>query len=137
MSTDDKPVDERRRSPRLKATHEVVLSTGSDFGEGSGERIVAQSVDLSLGGVYCTLDRYLPVFSKFRLHLTLPLRDADGADVVEECEVQAVVVRIQPEEPLASCNSYEAALAFLGVGEHTELVLARYLLQAMLRGDTA
>ena len=84
MSTDDKPVDERRRSPRLKATHEVVLSTGSDFGEGSGERIVAQSVDLSLGGVYCTLDRYLPVCSKFRLHLTLPLGVADGADVVEE-----------------------------------------------------
>ncbi len=127
----DKPRKDRRRSPRVKAEHDVTLQ------EDSTEAIpfYAKSADLNLGGIYCTLGRHTPLFSKMSITLNLPVMDDEGETRVIECALDGVVVRIEPEEPTAGCEEYHCALAFVNTDEDVELLLAKYLLQTMVRGE--
>ncbi|MFT7626108.1 MAG: c-di-GMP-binding flagellar brake protein YcgR [Myxococcota bacterium] len=127
---------ERRRSPRVKATHDVVLNQ-QDGDEADAIPFSAKSVDLNLGGIYCTLGRYVPLFSKMSITLNLPVSNNDDSTThVYECGLEGVVVRIEPEEPDDSVDEYHCALAFVNTDEEVELLLAKYLLQTMVRtGD--
>lgn len=119
---------ERRRSPRIKAEHEFQLRGDS------GEAIGARSVDINLGGIYCTLDAYLPMFSKLEITLNLPVIDDEGVTHLFECGMEAVIVRIEPEDPDPEISDYQSAMAFVNIDEDVELVLAKYLLQSLVRG---
>jgi c-di-GMP-binding flagellar brake protein YcgR len=126
---------ERRRSPRVKATHDVVLNQ-QDADEADAIPFSAKSVDLNLGGIYCMLGRYVPLFSKMSITLNLPVSNDDSTSHVYECGLEGVVVRIEPEEPDDSVDEYHCALAFVNTDEEVELLLAKYLLQTMVRtGD--
>ena len=116
---------ERRRSPRIKATHELVLQAG----EGNGFH--ATSVDLNLGGIYCTLDRHLPLFTKMHVGMTLPISDEKGGEHLFRLGFEGVVVRMEPEEAEPGCDAYACAMAFVNVEAEAELALAKYLLQSM------
>ncbi len=127
----DNPRKERRRTPRVRAEHDVTLQ------EDSTEAIpfYAKSVDLNLGGIYCTLGRHTPLFSKMSITLNLPVIDDEGMTHVFECGLDGVVVRIEPEESVQGCEEYHCALAFVNTDEDVELLLAKYLLQTMVRGE--
>ena len=116
---------ERRRSPRIKAKHELVLQAG----EGSGFN--ATSIDLNLGGIYCTLDRHLPLFTKMHVGMALPVLDEHGTEHKFDLGFEGVVVRMEPEEPSEHCDGYACAMAFVNVAPEAELVLAKYLLQSL------
>jgi hypothetical protein len=119
---------ERRRNPRLKAEHELELRGAS------GESIGARSIDISLGGVYCTLDAHLPMFSRLEITLNLPVVDDEGVTHLLECGMEAVIVRIEPEDPDPEVHDYHSAMAFVNLEEDVELILAKYLLQSLVRG---
>ncbi len=129
--SDDKKGKERRRSPRVKAEHDLVLNQQID--DGDAIPFSAKSVDLNLGGIYCTLGKYVPLFSKMSITLNLPVTDDDGVTHVYECGLEGVVVRIEPEEPTDNVDEYHCALAFVNTDEDVELLLAKYLLQTMVR----
>jgi c-di-GMP-binding flagellar brake protein YcgR len=117
---------ERRRSPRVKAQHNLVLK-----GDGDAE-IRAQSVDLNLGGIYCELDRHIPLFTKLGVQLTLPLILEEGKEPEEfAVSMEGVVVRVEPEEPQDGLDAYACAMAFVNMDPDSELIVARYLLQAI------
>jgi c-di-GMP-binding flagellar brake protein YcgR len=119
------PRSDRRRSPRVKAEHELVLQVG----EGAGFN--ATSVDLNLGGIYCTLDRHLPLFTKMHIGMALPVLTDQGTQHTFELGFEGVVVRMEPEEDSDDCSGYACAMAFVNVAPEAELVLAKYLLQSL------
>lgn len=121
--------DERRRTPRVKATHELILTPEGD------PVIPARSVDINLGGIYCVLERHVGMFSKMQLELELPILDDEGGTHVFQCGFDAVVVRVEPEEPGPDGTKYKCAMAFVNIDEDVELVLARYLLQTLVRPE--
>ncbi|MFT5433901.1 MAG: hypothetical protein ACI9OJ_004611 [Myxococcota bacterium] len=125
---------ERRRSPRIKADHEVVLSDPTE-GEGAAP-LVGRSVDINLNGIYCGLNRCMPMFTKLQINLRLPvvLREGGEAEIFE-LPLEAVVVRMDPETPDATVDHYHCALAFVNTDADAELVLARYLLQEIAHSE--
>ena len=130
MSEPKQTKTERRRTPRVAAEHELTLrSAVAD----AGGAISATSIDLNLGGIYCTLNRHIPLFSKMEVTLELPIRDEDEELHQLEVGLVGVVVRIEPEEPDPEVTSYAAALAFVNLDPQAELALARYILQALVQ----
>ena len=120
---------ERRRTPRVKATHELVLHASG------GDGISATSVDLNLGGIYCTLARYIPLFTKIQVGMSLPVADEGGQQHMYELVLEGVVVRMEPEEPSDGCTAYACAMAFVNLEPEAELVLAKHLLQMLGEGS--
>ena len=119
----------RRRSPRVQAAHELVLHCGD------GTSIAATSVDLNLGGIYCTLSRHQPLFTKLQIGMSLTIRGEDDERRAFELALDAVVVRMEPEEPTPGCEDYACAMAFVNVSPEAELLLAKYLLQSIGEAD--
>jgi hypothetical protein len=95
--------------------------------------IVAQSIDLNLGGIYCKLTKHLELFSKLQIELALPIQDATHGIVPVSVNTTAVVVRVEPEQPDPNCGDYDCALAFVGLSPEAELALARFMLQSIAR----
>ena len=128
MANQDKEGKERRLTPRIKAEHQIILK-----GEGGSDdiHVNAQSIDLNLGGVYCTLSEYIELFTKLQVELSLPILDGANGIVPVALAATAVVVRMDPEQPTPGCTSYDCALAFVGLSADAELTLARYMLQAI------
>ncbi len=120
---------ERRRTPRVKATHELVLHASG------GDGISATSVDLNLGGIYCTLARYIPLFTKIQVGMSLPVADEGGQQHMYDLVLEGVVVRMEPEEPSDGCTAYACAMAFVNLEPEAELVLAKHLLQMLGEGS--
>lgn len=125
-----KPGPERRRTPRVKATHELTLKQGDGAGAMSFQ---ATSVDLNLGGIYCMLNAHLPLFSKMQITLQLPIADDDGDIHRFEVGVEGVVVRMDPEDYEPTTDEYACAMAFVNTDPDVELVLAKYLLQSLMQ----
>ena len=122
---------ERRRSPRVKAEHELSLTAQGQSDEGA---FIARSIDVSLGGIYCNVDRHIELFSKLSIALTLPLFDEHDHRHLLRIPVEGVVVRMEPEEPESGRTQYACAVSFVHPDPDIELVIAKYILQTMARG---
>ncbi len=122
---------ERRRSPRVKAEHELTLTAQGATDEGA---FIARSIDVSLGGIYCNVDRHIPLFTKLSIALTLPLFDEHQHRHLLRIPVEGVVVRMEPEEPEDGRAEYSCAVAFVHPDPDIELVIAKYILQSMAGG---
>jgi hypothetical protein len=117
---------ERREHPRFDSEFAVQLAVR----EGSLPvgTLVSQSRNLSLGGIYCHLSRFVPVLTKLQLTLLLPFRGKKKGDVkTQMVRVDGVVVRTSPEEEKAGVSDYEIACAFLTVDDETKKMLAKYI----------
>ncbi len=116
---------ERRVHPRLDSEFAVQLS----LGEGAQPQgtLVSQSRNLSLGGIYCRLGRFIPVLTKLQLTLLLPFRGKKGEVKTQMLRIDGVVVRTMPEKETAKVTDYEIACAFLGLDEDSKKTLARYI----------
>ncbi len=98
---------EYRGSPRFVVRVPMTLSLQE---AASGQSIQADSVNLSMNGISCTVNRYLPVSKKLLLSFITP-HSSDGAThILLQCE--AVVVRIDPEHEERGRTAYDVALAF-------------------------
>jgi len=85
-------------------------------------RFSAKAVDLNLGGLYCTLDKRVELFSKMDVTLNMPV---DGT--VHDVMLEGIVMRVEEDGK----GGFDAALAFTNADPKTERLLARYLLQTM------
>jgi c-di-GMP-binding flagellar brake protein YcgR len=137
MTDKDSKFVERRRTPRVTMERELVLFPGGEGQAGVGQEddaIVAHSVDVNLGGIYCRINRYLPLFTKMGVVIHLPLLKSEEQSE-SPVEVEAVLVRVEPEEAIEDCTEYFCALAFLDLPENSELTLARYILQNIMQSQ--
>ncbi len=109
---------ERRQFPRYSVHIPVNLSMPGDEGE---TPLVASSLNASLNGMQCTVDRYIPISEKVRTCFALAETDQYTNYLMLECG--GSVVKITPEKEEAGRNSYTIALKFDHLSQADQSVL--------------
>ena len=72
------------------------------------------------------------MFTKLAVNLRLPVALHEGAErEILELPLEAVIVRMEPEDPDPKLDHYYCALAFVNTDPDAELILARYMLQSL------
>lgn len=90
------------------------------------EALTVSSLNLSAGGVYVQVPRFIEPLTKLALVLDIPGPTA-GEDPVR-VETEAIVVRTVPEAADARTDSWEVACAFLGLKDEYRDAIHRYIL---------
>jgi hypothetical protein len=106
--------DERRKHPRFERPLELT--------DGQPEQgfAVLETMNVSLGGVLCRVDRFLEPMTRLKVQGRVP-----GSD--QTLRADAVVVRVEPEVEVADRDDYRVALFFQQMGEEDRAVLQDYL----------
>lgn len=96
---------ERRRAPRL-ADEGVSLEV-----KGGGFDIMTHTLNISASGIYCKVEKEIPLMSRVQLMLMIPdpSRDGKGQTAVE---VDGVVVRQHPVIIDGQVKHYDIAIFF-------------------------
>ncbi len=121
------PQHERRRHPRGAVPISVQLSAGQAFD------IITQTVNVSVSGAYCEVERFLPVMTKLQIILVIPnSKTSSDSDTSEPQTISCsgVVVRAEPElptQPHDGDGRYRIAIFFTDLPEDDEQLLADYI----------
>ncbi|MBI5838298.1 MAG: PilZ domain-containing protein [Candidatus Eisenbacteria bacterium] len=122
---------DRRRNPRVEARLALQIS---ERGAKGGPQ-VAESLNISTGGVYCLVKAALPVLTVLDLSIQLPKFGANKATQVLHCE--AVVVRCEKSaKPARGAVVYDLACAFQNLDDETQGMVNEYVLWKLLRPGT-
>jgi hypothetical protein len=116
---------ERRKHARHDTRFEVRLG---GHGVAAREAIATEGLNVSMGGIYCQVPHFIPVLTKLRGALVLPVPAADGGEPIEEIlESDMIVVWTDPESEIPGCGSYQIGCSFLFLDERQKGTLHRYL----------
>lgn len=110
---------ERRAHPRLA---EAV--TGQIFCHSLGGKVRVTGRNISCSGMLCHVSHYIPLFTKLALALELPAED--GGEILD---LEGVVVRIEPEQPEAGRDDYEAAVFFSDLSRKARDRIGRFVVE--------
>jgi c-di-GMP-binding flagellar brake protein YcgR len=114
---------ERRKHKR--ASLEVPLDIEHLSGEGRGMR--AKTVNLSAGGFYCRVPSFVPVLTKLKISIIVPVADAGGRQEDHAITCEGMVVRTVPEKASPDVASYEIGCFFTEISDYDRLVIEQYL----------
>lgn len=89
------------------------------------EPLHATSVNISLNGIYCTVNQYIPMFRKILVTLLNPAHNGKPNQIVLQSE--GVVVRIEPEQREAGRAEYYLALFFPNLSQQQQDALQTLL----------
>jgi hypothetical protein len=112
--------EERRRSPRLSDDH---LSLKLNIGNFDA---VAHTLNLSATGVYCKVDKELPLMSRVKLVLMLPDTAKDDRSA-KNIEVEGVVVREHPVVIDGQTKHYDVAIFFDNLSPKSSEIISNYI----------
>ena len=110
---------ERRKHPRVKDSGIGVQLSGE------GVNAITQSLDVSASGIYCKVDRHIPVMTKVEIALTLPGKG--GKDSVKNMNIEGVVVREHPVKENGKIKHYDVAIFFHTLLPKERKVLVDYI----------
>jgi c-di-GMP-binding flagellar brake protein YcgR len=124
-----KPFVERRKSHRVEARVPIQLEEREE--EVGGEIIPAESANLSEGGVYCEVEKYLPALTRVAITLLLP---AFGGKHTKprEIKAEAVVVRSIPLKEGRKVLKYRIACAFTSISDEQRASVRDYVIWHLL-----
>lgn len=112
---------ERRRYPRVKS--EIPLKIKYDNYDAIGK-----TCDISCIGAYCTVNKYIPLFSKISIVLLLPLRNPERTNVCSvRCKGAVVRVKKNPQ----SVTEYNIAIYFNELSLPGKTKLSQYVQQQL------
>ncbi len=119
-----RPAD-RRQFPRVKKSLPLkIIANGYDF--------ETTSQDVSCIGTYCTVDKYIPPFTRLAVHLSLPIRgEARSAQRPISCK--GVVVRSEDSRD----GRFNLAIFFNDIREPERKKISRYLSQFLPANEPA
>ncbi|MBI4844982.1 MAG: PilZ domain-containing protein [Candidatus Omnitrophica bacterium] len=116
---------EKRRHPRFL----TVLPLEIFLDELS---IKTNTKNISSSGIFCAIDRYLPV--KTRLHVNFKLLlEPDGQRMEKVVNSLAEIVRIEPSVEKQDCESYNIGITFLDMAQDERNFLLEYVHQKNLK----
>jgi c-di-GMP-binding flagellar brake protein YcgR len=124
-----KPFVERRKTHRVEARVPIQLEQREE--QHKGEIIPAESANLSEGGVYCQVEKYLPPLTKVAITLLLPAFGGKRAKP-REIKAEAVVVRSLPEKEGRKVLGYRIACAFTTIAEEDTATVREYIIWRLL-----
>ena len=111
---------ERRSFPRIKNEGlSLKLNTG-DYDT------ITHTLDISASGLYCKIEREIPLMSRVKIALMLP--DVSGdRKTAKSLEVDGVVVREHPVIVDGKIKHYDIAVFFDNLSEKTRDAIAGYI----------
>ncbi len=124
-----KPPVERRKSHRVEVRVPVRLEEREQTLK--GKAIPGQSANLSEGGVYCDIEKYLAPLTKVGISLLLPAF-GDRLSRPREISVEGVVVRTLPDREGRKIARYRIACCFTGMEENEKELIREYIIWRLL-----
>lgn len=109
--------EERRKSPRIKDESLSLRFEGFDS--------VTHTLNISPSGVYCKVDKELPLMSRLKLALVIP--DPSREDGVKSMEVTGIVVRQHPVVIDGSTRHYDIAIFFEDLSPKDKDAISAYI----------
>ena len=110
---------ERRRFQRLKDDGLSLKLKLDDFDS------ITHTLNISSSGVYCKLDKELPLMSRVKLILMIP--DANKENALRDLEVSGIVVRQHPVTIDGVIKHYDVAIFFEDLSAKDKDVIANYI----------
>ena len=110
---------ERRKFPRVKDEELSLKLRLDDFDS------ITHTMNISSSGVYCKLDKELPLMSRVKLILMMP--DPAKESSLKDLEVYGVVVRQHPVTVDGAIKHYDVAIFFEDLSEKDKEVIAGYI----------
>ncbi len=111
-------LSERRACQRFPLQVPVRLLTPDSSPD---EHLNATVINMSMNGLYCTVNRYLPVFETLSVTVVGPIHDRIPPHVISG--IEGIVVRIEPEQPETERKAYNIALYFSKLTEQQQKAL--------------
>jgi len=109
---------ERRRAPRIADEGLSLKVKGGDFD------IMTHTLNISASGIYCKVEKELPLMSRVQLMLMIPDSAKDGKGNVG-VEVDGVVVRQHPVIIDGRVKHYDIAIFFENLSpKHRDMISA-------------
>ena len=113
------PNQERRRAPRIKIEELSLKLRAGDFDA------VTHTLNLSASGLYCKVDRELPLMSRIKLMLMIPGASKDTES--KKLEVEGVVVRAHPVIIDGKVKHYDVAIFFDNIEPKAKELITGYI----------
>ena len=114
------PAEERRKFPRIK-DKELSLKVRLDNSDA-----VTHTLNVSASGVYCKVDKEIPLMSRVKLILMIPDLSKDS-DVAKSLEVDGVVVREHPVIIDGEIKHYDVAIFFEDLSPKSREIISNYI----------
>lgn len=114
---------ERRSHPRTKMSLPLKISQ-------KGLDLITETRNVSCSGVYCRVNKPLPLMSKIGLTLLLPLQNRNKVNT-EKIKCKGVVVRSEPEILKEADTAYQnIAIFFTDLTKKDRTKITQYVLQS-------
>ena len=111
---------ERRKAPRI-ADDGLSLEV-----KGGGFDIMTHTLNISASGIYCKVEKEIPLMSRVRIKLMVP--DSAKSDKgTRELDVDGVIVREHPVIIDGVIKHYDAAIFFDNLSEKNREIIQDYI----------
>jgi len=110
---------ERRRFPRIKDKNISVKLSGD------GVDTITQSLDVSASGIYCKVDRHMPLMTRVQIVLYLPGKTKSSAPIT--MNLDGVVVREHPVMTEGKVQYHDVAIFFNTLTPKERKQLVQYI----------
>lgn len=118
-----KPTEERRRHPRFESALPLKISK-------KGLDVITETRNISCSGVYCRVNKPLPLMSKIGLTLLLPIQNGNKV-CTEKIKCNGVVVRSEPlivKDSDTACQN--VAIFFTEIHRKDKTKIAQYVIHS-------
>lgn len=110
---------ERRGHKRIKNSEISIKLSGDGFSA------ITQSLDVSASGLYCKVDRKIPVMTRLRIMLSVPM--AGSKSGAKSVSVEGVVVREHPVLEGDEIKHYDLAIFFDSLSPRNKKIINQYI----------
>ena len=118
---------ERRKHPRRETVLSLKISK-------RGLDVITETRNISCSGVYCRVDKPLPIMAKIGITLLLPIQNRRNRVNTEKIRCNGVVVRSEPaivKEADTACQN--VAIFFTDLSKKYKDKITQYVLQSFRR----
>ncbi|MBL7072420.1 MAG: PilZ domain-containing protein [Candidatus Omnitrophica bacterium] len=110
---------ERRKFPRVRDENISVKLSGEGF------TAITQSLDVSASGIYCKVDRRIPLMTRVQVLLSVPGKGKTSAS--STMNIEGVVVREHPVKKDGALQHYDIAIFFSALLPKERKRLVQYI----------
>ena len=110
-------MQERRKYRRIKTRLPLkIFWAEADF--------ITETINISPGGVYCQIDKFVPVMTKLKITMFLPTK---GKKKSYKISCEGIIVRTEPEYPAQDVKAYNIAIFFSRLKKTDRSKIAEYV----------
>jgi hypothetical protein len=119
---------ERRKHPRRETVLSLKISK-------RGLDVITETRNISCSGVYCRVNKPLPIMAKIGVTLLLPIQNRRNRVNTEKIRCNGVVVRSEPAIVKEADTAYQnVAIFFTDLSKKDKDRITQYVLQSFKRG---